>query len=169
MKMKIGRKQLAASSVELVCGLLMLVPVSLVLLDMGSILVSVFSNDSICREACRAASSADPKDAKKVAEQIVTRANSSGSTLAVYKLVEEPQKTSLRVPKEDQGGLIEGSVTLKTAVDVRPMFIVGAMYGGKPIEFVAQQTFPYTFVMQPKPKADKDKNNDQGDEEDLQE
>lgn len=150
------RRAVAASSVELVCGLLMLVPVSLVLLDLGCIMMSVFSNDSLCREACRAASAADPKDAKKVAEQLITRANAGGSTLATYKLVDDPVKSSMKVPKTDQGGLVEGNVTVKTGVAVKPMFLVGAMYGGNPIDFVASQTFPYTFVMQPKPKKEKE-------------
>ncbi len=164
---RVRRRELGASSVELVCGLLLLVPVSLVLMDLGFVMLSVFANDSLCREACRAASATDPKDAKKVAEQLVTRANAGGSTLSVYKLVGDPTTSAMKVPNAEQGGLVEGSVTLKTGVDVKPMFLVGALYGGKPIEFVTQQTFPYTFVLQPKPKDKKDQKN--GEEEESPE
>lgn len=163
------RRTTAASSVELVFGLIMLIPIVLILLDLGFIMVSVFSNDSVCREACRAASATDPKDAEKIAQQIVGQANNGGSTHNTFKLIDRPVLTTLKIPPEEQGGLVEGNVTLKTGVEVKPMFLVGAMYGGKPITFIAQQTFPYTFVLQPKPKQDSNKkssdNDDPGAEE----
>ncbi|MBY0546815.1 MAG: hypothetical protein K2W95_05955 [Candidatus Obscuribacterales bacterium] len=148
-----------ASSVELIFGLIMLIPVVLILLDLGFIMVSVFSNDSLCREACRAASATDPKDAEKIARQIVGQANTGGSTHNTFKLIDKPVLTTMKLPPEEQGGLVEGNVTLKTGVEVMPMFLVGAIYGGKPITFVAQKTFPYTFVLQPKPKLNSNKNN----------
>lgn len=153
------RRGTGASSVELVFGLIMLIPVVLILLDLGFIMVSVFSNDSLCREACRAASATDPKDAEKIAQQIVGQANAGGATHNRFKLVDKPLLTTMKIPPEEQGGLVEGNVTLKTGVEVMPMFLVGAMYGGKPITFVAQQTFPYTYVLQPKPKQNSQKNN----------
>ena len=147
------RTRQGASSVELVFGLMILIPVLLILIDLGFIMVSVFSNDSLCREACRAASSTDPQEAKRIADQIVARANAPGSKNTCYKLVDEPKQSALKIPPAEQGGLIEGNVTVKTAVDVQPMFLVGFLYGGKPITFVAEQTFPYTYVLQPKLKA----------------
>lgn len=145
-----ARRSIGASSVELVCGLLMLVPITLVLLDLGSIMIFVFANDSLCRETCRAASAADPKDAKEIAEQFIRRANSNGTNIAVYKLIENPQISELKVPPLEEGGLVEGNVTVKTGVDVKPMFLISAIYGGKPVLFATRQTFPITFVVQPK-------------------
>lgn len=148
------RRGAGASSVELVFGLMLLVPVALVLLDLGFIMMSVFSNDSLCREACRAAAATDPKDAEKIAEQIVSKANTTGGTHTVYSLAGKPELTGLKVPPAEQGGLVEGSVTTHTSVEVKPMFLVGIFYGGKPINFVTQKTFPYTYVMQPAPKKE---------------
>jgi hypothetical protein len=146
----LNRKRRGQSLVELVCGLLVLIPIILVLFDLAVIVLGVQLNDSTCREAARVASLGDPLTASTRAQAVIDRANASGSSmLSNFKLV----KCVSTVTAADIaalgafGGPISGSVTVDTEVDIRPFVVAVVWNGGAPLTFRSEQTFPFTFVV----------------------
>ena len=142
------RKFRGISTVEMIAGLVVLIPIILTLFDLGCIISGVLVNDTVCRDIARAVSESDPASAKQRAEQLVVQANKkSGSVVSQYSLVGDPQNADLVVPAPEVGGLVKGTVTVRTRVEIRPPFLVGVVYGGQGLNFDSQQTFPYTFSM----------------------
>lgn len=143
------RKRSGLSTVEMAAGLVVLVPVFLVLFDIGCLIVSNLTNDTVCRDITRAVAAGDPKDATARAQKLVALQNQKkGNTITNYVLVGNPQNSAdISIPPPDSGGLVRGSVTCRTRVDVRPPFLVGAIYNGKAINFDSEQTFPYTYFV----------------------
>lgn len=147
IKMRTRRKFSGISTVEMLAGLAVLIPIVLTLFDLGCIISGVLVNDTICRDVARAVSEGDPATAKQRAEQLVAQANKkNGAVVSNYVLVGDPVNADLVVPAPEVGGLVKGTVTVRTRVDVRPPFLVGVVYGGEGLKFDSQQTFPYTFV-----------------------
>ena len=138
------------SLIELVCGMLVLIPIILVLFDLAVIVLGVQLNDSTCREAARVAALGDPTSCSTRAQAVVDRANNSGSSmLSNYKLKQCTSTVTAAdiTAMSPFGGPISGTVTVDTEVDIKP-FIVAIVYsGGQPLKFRSQQTFPFTFVV----------------------
>lgn len=140
------------STVELVCGLFVLIPLVLILFDLAVIVIGVQVNDQTCRQAARAAASGDPATADQRAQAVVTRANQQGSSMLsnffLRPLIFNPSSVvadaGALVP---YGGTVSGTVTVQTRVDILP-FIVPHVYShGQPLQFVSSQTFPFTHVV----------------------
>lgn len=124
----------------------MLVPVILLLVDLGAITIAAFQNDSICREACCAAASGDPKESQSIAQAELAKYNSPGG-FSSYSLSGPPVvKIDGEVP---DGGLVTGTVTVGTCAKVHALFIVG--FFSPNITLTAEQSFPYTYT-KPSPK-----------------
>ena len=150
------RRHSGQSTVELCAGLLVLVPLVLVLFDLAVIVIGVQVNDQTCRQAARSASSGDPATAQQRAEAIIARANQQGSSmLSNFQLSQftfNPgtviaDTNALRTSNGGYGGTVSGTVTVRTSVEIRP-FVVPAVYsGGAPLVFVAEQTFPFTYLV----------------------
>lgn len=139
---------------ELVFGIIILVPIILGLFDLGSIITAVSANDSLCREACREAAAGPPANSKRLVEQLIDQANRKGGGglgSAKFSLPEDPKSLELKLPPPEQGGMVQGRVQVKTQVDVHPPFLVSFLYQGQPLKFIAVQTFPYTYVFPPPP------------------
>lgn len=127
---------------------MVLIPVVLTIFDIGCIVSGVLVNDTVCRDVTRAVAEGDPSTAKPRAEQLVAQANKKqGSVVSNYVLVGDPVNSNMVIPAPDVGGLVKGTVTVRTRIDVRPPFLVGVVYQGQPLKFDSEQTFPYTFVM----------------------
>lgn len=149
--MQLRKRYRGQSSVELVCGLIVLIPIVLVLFDLAVIVVGVQINDSTCREAARVASIGDPTDANKRAAAVVARANKQGSSMlsnfvlvSCTSTVTAAQVTAL---KASFGGPVSGTVTAVTEVDIKPFVVQYAYSGGAPLKFRATQTYPFTYVV----------------------
>src|SRR5262249_36644558 len=138
--------------IELAVGLIVLLPVLLMIFDLVVVAITVQINDSTAREAARVASQGDPKQATQRAQAIVARANKQVSGLmSNFQLVSVTFNPADILAQEDAmgtyGGLLKGSVTVETQVDVRP-FVVQYAYGGKsPIQFHSKQTFPLSYAV----------------------
>lgn len=138
------------SIIELVCGLIILVPLTLVLFDLAAIVLCVQTNDSTCRDAARAAASGPPDTSMQSrAQAVVARANNrtGGVMVSNYKLINVNSSAgTISNVIQTYGGAVSGTVTVTTSVDVRP-FIVSIVYsGGQPLTFQSKQTFPFTYV-----------------------
>ncbi|MBZ0185497.1 MAG: hypothetical protein K8F91_04530 [Candidatus Obscuribacterales bacterium] len=153
---KPNRKNKAQSTVELVVGLLVLVPLVLVLFDLAVIVLGVQVNDQTCRQAARAAASGDPNTALSRAQAIIDRANKqqkANSIVNRFTLVTPITFSPSSIPTDADdlaanfGGTVSGTVTVETIVDIYP-FVVPIVYsGGSAMQFRASQTYPITFVV----------------------
>jgi hypothetical protein len=146
------------SLVEVTAGIAILLPVLLVLFDLSMIFLAVQANESICRNAARAAAGGDPSDASVRAQAIVDGANSRsrGPLIEHFRLILPiaVEVTDRPVSQEDPltgnaanpGGPISGKTAVTTEVDVRP-FVVYRLWGGKlPMKFRASHVFPISYT-----------------------
>ncbi|MGD9681530.1 MAG: hypothetical protein AB7W16_10125 [Candidatus Obscuribacterales bacterium] len=143
------------STVELVVGLLVLVPLVLVLFDLAVIVLGVQVNDQTCRQAARAAASGDPNSALQRAQAIIDRANKQQKANSIVNKFTLDNLTfnPTSIPSDatnlaaNFGGTVSGTVTVETVVDIYP-FVVPLVYtGGSALQFRASQTYPITFVV----------------------
>lgn len=119
----------------------MLVPIVLLIVDLSTIVMAATKNDSVCREACRAAASAKPDDSKTVAEAEINKYNQEGSA-AKFSLASAPIKTNIEMPASGHG-LVGGSVTVRTIAIVHAPFLVGFFV--PTVSLQAEYSFPYTY------------------------
>lgn len=131
-----GRGQ---STIELIAGVMVLIPLVLFLVDACIITVCSFKNDSICREACRAAASGDPKSCESNAKAEVEKANTGG--FATYSLTSATAK-NVETPASGHG-LVSGSVTVNTSAMVHAPFVIGLIVPNFKLD--TEQSFPITY------------------------
>lgn len=147
------RRNKAQSFMELVAGLAILIPIVLILIDIGTIMIGVNMNDSVCREAARAASIGPPDqiqsgEPKKRAELVVAKHIGAGAVKMVPTVV-MTESLNPPLPQAPYGGPVDGEVTIETTCNVFPPFLVSAVVGPGGVQFRARQTFPYTWIMPP--------------------
>jgi Flp pilus assembly protein TadG len=139
-----------SSLVELVVGLIILIPIMLVIVDIGVIVIDVQINDSTCREAARVASTGNPIDAQARAMAIINRANKTPSSmLSNFRLVnlESTVSEADMQALSTYGGQVAGTVAVTTEVNVRPLVVQTVFSGKSPLHFYSKQSFPFTYVM----------------------
>lgn len=135
------------ASVELVIGLIVLIPVILLLFDLSTIAIAVQMNDSTCREAARAAASAAPAQAPARAQAIASAAQqrSFGSMASNFRVV-AVTSTAPTLTSQYRGP-VSGTVTVQTEVDVRPFLVQWAYESRGPLQFRSLQSYPITYVI----------------------
>ncbi len=144
------RRTFGVTILEMVMGLIVLIPVVLLLIDLTIIALAIQVNDNAAREADRLAASGDPSQALARAQQVLKRVNqnSSGyaSNITLAKLTFSPtdlvKQAAAFVP---YGGVISGSVTVQTQVTVNPLIIAYVAKG--PYIFQSSQTCPITYIV----------------------
>lgn len=145
-------KSRGVSQVELACGLIFIIPVVLTCFDIGTLIVGVSLNNSVCRDAARAASTGAP-DAidhgrpQARAEAVVKRVYKTEGAVRLRPQVQFSETVREPKPKPPFGGPVDGEVTITTTVDIYPPFLVSAIVGAGGMPFSTSQTFPYTWVM----------------------
>lgn len=137
------------SMIELVTATLLIVPAALCLLDFSVILLAVAENNFVCREVSRAVAAAPPNQAKTTAKETLKRvlASRNLSWCQISLTENSPEFSELSVPMADQGGVVQGVVTVKTESKVTPPFLLSATTAGKSYTCSAQQTFASTYVV----------------------
>src|ERR1700679_985003 len=117
------RRRRAATLVEMVCGLMVTIPVVITLIDFILMGLSQQINDSAAREADRLAASGDPATAQSRAQRVITRINASTagyvSNVTLISVTFNP--TTLLTTEAalvPYGGVVQGSVTVITQVTV---------------------------------------------------
>lgn len=148
------RTKRAQSIVELVAGVILIIPVVLLLIDLATLVLGVTSNDNLCREAARAASAGDPDSANARATAIVNQANlTKGGVIAKFELIDarplRPDRSGppIRPDGATGGGIVQGSVDVRTRVIVAPPFLLNALKRDDHFAFETFQSFPITFVV----------------------
>ncbi len=154
------KKLSGQSMVELVCALIAAVPILLSVIDLGIIAMGASANDSVCREAANAAASGPPSSTVAPSTNQLS-AGQSGFDLAVSvinvhqptnlpaKVTDTPQVTETLedVPPPDQGGAVDGEISVTTTVVITPPFLVGAYFGKSGIKLTSAHVVPFTYVV----------------------
>src|SRR6185369_15349684 len=109
------------SQVELACGLIFIIPIVLTCFDIGTIIIGVNLNNTVCRDAARAASTGAPDavDAGRPrarAEAVVKRVYKTEGAVRLRPVVECSETVREPLPKPPFGGPVDGEVTVKTTV-----------------------------------------------------
>lgn len=137
----------------------MLVPVLLALVDLAVIMYGVQLNNTACRNAAQAVASGDPAEAQYRAETVLNQVNNrTTGELVSHFALDGPVESKIEaapIPYRDPmtgrtvnpGGLITGTATVITTVEIRP-FIVYRIYGGRlPLKFSCRQNVPIRYVV----------------------
>ncbi len=149
----------AQGLVEVVCILICLVPVVLLVIDLGMIAIGAGLNDQACRDAARAAASGPPSIVSKGdnrnlssgtspydrAQTVVKKIYSTQLPMKVREKIEAVE-TVRDIPTE-AGGAIDGEVSIKTTIDIFPPFIAGAVVGSQGVSLKCMHTVPITYVV----------------------
>lgn len=150
--MRSTRHTHAQSTIELVVGLMVLVPIVLFAIDIGTIFLGATVNSGLCREAARCAAQAAPNAISPGSPQaradlvVSAQAARSKGAVVVNPTCITTENVRPPIPTQPFGGPVVGDVTVRTSVDVYPPFILSAV-GYKKVTLTNSQTFPFTYVM----------------------
>lgn len=140
------------SFVELAAGLAVVIPVILLIIDCATIYMGVQMNDSVCRDAARAASIGAPEaitagEPQRRAEGVVRKANKTAGAIRLDDTVKVTEQITGDLPTAPYGGPVKGEVTVVTTVHVFPPFLISLFAGPGGVDFKAQESMPYTWSM----------------------
>jgi len=144
------RSKYGVFSIEWLCGLIVLVPIMLILVDLCVIYVGISFNNQVCREAARTAASGPPdaicaKSPRSRAKTVIEKANKSSAFVIDPECAVTEKITGM--PTNGTGGPVEGFTTVYSVVDVHPPFGVARFFGKDSLKFTASATFPITYVI----------------------
>ncbi len=146
------RKYNGQSLLELLAGAMVLIPIVLFGIDVAMVFMGQSMNTTICRDAARAAASGPPSSIsptltpKQRAEAVVRRTQKAEGAIRIDPVVIVNEQVT-RTPTLPFGGIVEGTVTVQTSVDVYPPFLLGHVVEKGAVKITASQTFPFTWVM----------------------
>lgn len=147
------------SLLEATWGLVIIVCVVVALVDLATVLYGVSLNDSTCRIAARAAAAGDMAGADDRAQVAIGRAqaNESESIISHPRLILPvevnltSQPRARRDPESGRlfnpGGLVTGTITVKTQVEIRPFAMDCILRRAGPLIFQSHQTFPIHYTV----------------------
>lgn len=152
-----ARKNSGQQIIEMAAGLLVLIPVIMGLIDIAVVLIGVNVNDTVCRDAARAAAQGNPlaspgsgSYSMDRAQAVVTqRDNQKGGYIAKIQLLttgSDGSSVNAGTPLPDPtfGGAFTGSVSIVTQTTVKiPAYIPGVV--PNQIDLKAKQVFPITY------------------------
>lgn len=146
------RGQTGQSFVEMAAGLLVVIPIILLIIDCATLYMGVSLNDTVCRDAARAASMGPPNgikdgEPKHRAETVVQRANRTTGSIRLDPNVELNEKIVGSLPSEPYGGPVNGEVSVATTVHVFPPFLISLFTGPHGVDFRTEHHFAYTWSM----------------------
>ena len=155
-----GKKGSGQGLVEVVTTLALLTPVVLILIDCVFIGIGCAINDSVCRDAARAAASGPPGFSGISTNRTVAPGESPyRRAMAVTKKVYDtrlPMKVKetltvvesvADVPPATMGGAVDGMVSVETVIDIYPPFLVGTVVGESGISLKTKHQVPITYVL----------------------
>jgi hypothetical protein len=146
------------SCVELAAALMVIVPMLLVVIDAGIVAIGAQINEVVCRDAARAAASAEPSQLSRGTNRTLTTGRSYERAVTVIKRVyysSLPMKvrdkvkiteTVRDVPSASMGGGVDGEIKVGTVIDIYPPFTLGV---ASRVTLEANHVVPITYVLRP--------------------
>lgn len=154
------RKTSGQSTVEILCGFVIFIPLILLAIDLVTLYNGYSLNNRICRDAARAASSGPPNalsagSPKQRADGVIRDVYNEATvkkynvlgTVRLHPDCVVTEQLTAPIPDTSLGGPIDGQVTVDTTVDVIPPFLIKGFVGPNGISLTARQTFPYTYIV----------------------
>ena len=143
---RIGR---GVSTVELVTGLIVVVPIFLALFELIMIVVIAQVSDGAAQEASRVAASCDPRVAQQRAAAVIAQTNRQSSAMSSqFKLVSFTFNPADTLSQEETlipyGGTLNGDVTVKVQCTIKP-YLISLFTNNQPITFNSMKTCPFTY------------------------
>jgi Flp pilus assembly protein TadG len=155
-----NRKGLGTSLVEFSVVLIVTVPVVLSVIDLGYIALGAQLNDTVARDAARAAAEGPPagvngetNKALKASDQPYQRAENVVENFYCTNVPAKIRDTLavteslVDVPPNTDGGAVDGTIAVETTVDIYPPFLIGGILEGHKITLAARHNIPYTYVV----------------------
>ncbi len=155
LKIKIVKGQ---SIIELIGGLIIIIPIVILLLDLAIIVMAVQTNENIAKNAARVASQSDPLSAQAKAQALVNQASFTlGSFIKSIKMTNySTNLTSTDIQNWiNNGGIvvhsngsidIPGQVSITTTIKVQGFIIPLFLSSGQPINFKSTHQYPFSFA-----------------------
>jgi hypothetical protein len=144
------------SLIELVSVFAVLLPVVLVLIDLGVVAIAVAVNDNVCRDAARAASSGPPGTYTRCEDREVGENDPPKRRAVTVIQMSSPKGDGMKVRDNalvtetirnaTAGDAVDGYMTVETIMDVSPPFLVRAIAGSQ-VHVKARHKFPITYVV----------------------
>lgn len=152
------RRSNGQSLVELCTALIVIIPIALLVLDGVFVFVGASLNDFVCRDAARAAAAGAPSTLSTTrlrrvartappsnrASAVIKNVYYSGLPMKVRDFVDMTE-TVRDVPPADQGGAVDGEVTVITTIDIYPPFHVSWIGNGR-VVLKSRHSMPITYV-----------------------
>jgi TadE-like protein len=137
------------STVELVTGLIVLVPFFLAMFELAVIVIVAQVSDGAAREAARIAASSDPRFAQQRADAVIAQTNQGSHTMSSqFKMVSFAFTPADTLAQETKlipyGGSLTGDVTVTVQCTVKP-YLISLLTNNKPITFNSMKTCPFTY------------------------
>jgi Flp pilus assembly protein TadG len=154
------RTTLGSSFVEFAVVLVVSVPIVLSVIDLGYIALGAQMNDTVARDAARAAAEGPPAgtpgESNKVlkssdqpykrAEEVVENFYCTNIPAKVREVLNVTESL-VDLPPNTQGGAVDGQIAVETTVDIYPPFLIGGLIDGHKITLAARHNLPYTYVV----------------------
>jgi len=154
------RANSGTSLVEFCAVLIITVPIILSVIDLGFIALGAQMNDTVSRDAARAAAEGPPGGTP--GESNATLKSSTEPYKRAQEVVENFYCTNVPakvredlkltesltdVPPNTEGGAVDGQIAVETTVDIYPPFLIGGIAEGHKITLSARHDSPYTYVV----------------------
>jgi len=147
------------SLLEATFGLIFIVATVIGLIDLSIIIYGVSLNETTCRNAASAAAAGNVRDAESRVRVAIEQSNAKGfGTIISHPqliLPVEVNLTSAPMPRRDPetdrfcnpGGLVTGTVKVRTQVEIRPLAVDFILRRREPLIFQSCQSFPIHYIV----------------------
>lgn len=146
-KQKIRKYRLnGQSTIEMIAGVIVIMPVILFLFDLAVVLLSVQVNDAACRDAARAAAAGPPSQLTDRANTIVNNFYKSGGYISKIEVIPNGTQANITAtPDPVYGGPYTGTaqVTTKMTINV-PVTVKGIL--PTQVQLNAVHSMPITYI-----------------------
>ncbi len=133
------------SAVELVVGLLILIPILLFLIDIGSLVLANYVNDDVCQRTCRAAANqGDKQTALAAATTVLAKITPQQGMIGSIELM-DPATGQTPANDIDFDSMSPGNVIVSTRVTANLPVPIPFM-GDSVTKFVTRSSLPITAL-----------------------
>ena len=151
-QMRTTHRARGSSTLELVFGLILLVPLVLTAIELALIVEGVCENERACREAAKAAASGPPDllvagAAQGLADAVLLKYRDVSGLIRFNPACVVQESVIPPLPQPPLGGAVEGQVTVKTTVNVYTPFLIGFIARRRCLSFTDTEQCPYTYLV----------------------